>query len=210
MKPARILIVDDHRIVRQGLRSILDPEPAYQVVGEAVDGESAVRMAGQLLPELVLLDVKLPDMDGVAVCRRILEVSPQTAVVILTAFIDPALVNSCLQAGARGYLLKNAENLNLTEHLDAVLQGYAALDPRAAGIVTDFIRHQPGPGDPNLRLRDIEILRLVAQGLTNREISARLYLSENTIKGYLKEIMARLGAHTRIEAVMLAKELGLL
>lgn len=209
MTPLRIVIVDDHRIVRQGLHSILDPDPAFQVVGEAADGAGAIRLVEALQPEVVLLDLKLPDMDGIAVCRRIGELSPATAVLILTAFIDQNLVNACLQAGARGYLLKDAENLRLKEQLLEVMNGYPALDPRAARIVTDYVRSHP-PGSDMLRPRDLEILGLIAQGLTNREISARLHLTENTVKGYVKEILARLGARNRVEAVLLAKEQGML
>jgi DNA-binding NarL/FixJ family response regulator len=114
-----------------------------------------------------------------------------------------------MQAGARGYLLKDAENLRLKEQVLAVMQGYAALDPRAAGILTDIVRQHPGSGDA-LNKRDMEVLRLIAQGLTNREISASLFLSENTVKGYVKEVMAKLRVHNRVEAVLLAKERGLL
>jgi len=209
MNPIRILLVDDHRIVRQGLRSILDPDPEFQVVGETGDAAGALQLLIKLQPDIVLLDLKLPDMDGVALCQRIMELYPQTAVLVLTAFIDQTLVNACLRAGARGYLLKDAENLHLKEQLTAVVQGYAALDPRAAGMLTDFVRRQPVGGDI-LSLRDLEVLRLIAQGLTNREISARLYLSENTVKGYVKEIMTKMEVHNRVEAVLLAKERGIL
>jgi two-component system response regulator DevR len=209
MTPIRVLLVDDHRIVRQGLRSILDPEPAFEVVGEASDGSSGITLTIEKKPDIVLLDLKLPDLDGISVCQRILEICPQTAVLILTAYIDQNLVNTCLRAGARGYLLKDAENLNLKEQLSNVMQGYAALDPRAAGILTDIVRNHPQSSDV-LSMRDLDILRLIAQGLTNREIAARLFLSENTIKGYIKDIMARLDVHNRVEAVLLAKERGLL
>lgn len=207
MKPIRVLLVDDHRIVRQGLRSILDPDPGFEVVGEANDGASAMQLVGEVNPDVVLLDLKLPDIDGVALCQKILEFHPQTTVLILTAYIDQTLVNACLKAGARGYLLKNAENLRLKEQLISVVQGYAALDPRAAGMLTDLVRHQPFKGEV-LSLRDLEVLHLIAQGLTNREIGERLFLSENTIKGYVKEILSKLGARNRVEAVLLAKEQG--
>jgi two-component system, NarL family, response regulator DevR len=209
MSLTSILLVDDHRIVRQGLRSILDPDPDFRVVGEASDGAGAIALAAELQPDIVLLDLKLPDMDGISVCQRILETCPRTAVLILSAFIDQALVNACLRVGARGYLLKDVENLHLKEQLSSVINGYAALDPRAAGMLTDFVRQQSAAAD-TLSLRNIEILRLIAQGLTNREISARLHLSENTIKGYVKEILAKMGAHNRIEAVLMAKERGIL
>jgi two-component system, NarL family, response regulator DevR len=209
MSPIRVLLVDDHRIVRQGLRSILDPDPEFEVVGETGDGAGALQLVAELQPDIILLDLKLPNMDGVVLCQRIMELYPQTAVLALTAFIDQSLVNACLQAGARGYLLKDAENLHLKEQLMAVMQGYVALDPRAAGMLTDLVRRQPTGGDI-LSLRDLEVLRLIAQGLTNREISTRLHLSENTVKGYVKEVMAKMGVHNRVEAVLLAKERGIL
>lgn len=205
----RVLIVDDHRIVRQGLHLVLDPDPCFAIVGETGDGEEAIRLVAGLKPQVVLLDLKLPDMDGVSVCQRVLQVCPETLVIILTAFIDPNLVNTCLQAGARGYLVKDAEDLRLREQIRAVVAGHAALDPRAAGILTDLVQRRAVSVDA-LRLRDLEILRLIAQGLTNREVGEQLHLSENTIKGYVKEILAKLGAHSRIEAVMLAKKQGLL
>jgi two-component system response regulator DevR len=209
VSPIRVLLVDDHRIVRQGLRSILDPDPEFQVIGEAGDGASALQSVSELKPDIVLLDLKLSDMDGVVLCQRIMELCPQTAVLVLTAFIDQTLVNACLRAGARGYLLKDAENLRLKEQLMAVARGYAALDPRAAGMLTDIVRRQHVGGDI-LSLRDLEVLRLIAQGLSNREISTQLYLSENTVKGYVKEIMTKMGVHSRVEAVLLAKERGIL
>ena len=209
MKPIRVLLVDDHRIVRQGLRSILDPDPGFEVVGEANDGVSAMQLVGEVNPDIVLLDLKLPDIDGVILCQKILELNPQTTVLILTAYIDQTLVNACLKVGARGYLLKNAENLHLKEQLISVVQGYAALDPRAASMLTDLVRHQPFKKEV-LSLRDLEVLHLVAQGLTNREIGERLFLSENTIKGYVKDILSKLGARNRVEAVLLAKEQGVI
>jgi two-component system response regulator DevR len=209
LSPIRILLVDDHRIVRQGLRSILDPDPEFQVVGETGDGAVALQLVAELQPDIVLLDLKLPNMDGVVLCQRIMELYPQTAVLALTAYIDQSLVNACLRAGARGYLLKDAENLHLKEQLMAVMQGYVALDPRAAGMLTDFVRRQPAGGDI-LSLRDLEVLRLIAQGMTNREISTQLHLSENTVKGYVKEVMAKMGVHNRVEAVLLAKDRGIL
>lgn len=211
MIPVSVFLVDDHRIIRQGLRSILDPDSDFEVVGEAGDGASALRMINEMHPRIVLLDLRLPDMDGIDVCQQILKISPQTIVLILTAFIDQSLVNACLQAGARGYLVKDAENLHLKEQLTSVLnKGYAALDPRAASLLTDIMRHYPKGSGDTLSLRELEILRLIAQGLTNREISVKLIISENTVKGYVKDILAKLDAHNRIEAVLLAKSRGVL
>jgi len=207
MKAIRLLLVDDHRIVRQGIRSILDSDHHFVIVGEAANGASALRAVAELMPDVVLLDIKLPDMDGIEVCRRVHQMRPQTAVLVLSAFIDQNLVNACLQAGARGYLLKDAENLRLKEQLSAVMQGYAALDPRAAGMLTNLVQNPAGKA---LAPRDLTVLRFIAQGLSNREISARLCLSEHTVKGYVKDILAKLGVHSRVEAVLYAKDRGMI
>jgi two-component system, NarL family, response regulator DevR len=208
MNPIRLVLVDDHRIVRQGLRSILDPDPRFEVVGEAATGADALQIVREQRPDILLLDLKLPDMSGVELCQRLVELNPATAVLILTAFIDRSLVNACLQAGARGYLLKDAENLRLPEQLLSVAQGHAALDPRAADVLAEYVRRREHPPEM-LNLREVEILRLIAQGLTTKEIGGQLHLSENTVKGYVKDILAKLGVHNRIEAVLLAKERGL-
>jgi two-component system response regulator DevR len=209
MKPVRVVIVDDHRIVRQGLRSILDPDPRFEVVGEAANGADALPIVAEQQPDVILLDLKLPDMGGVELCQRLIQAYPETAVLILTAFIDRNLVNACLQAGARGYLLKDAENLRLREQLLSAVEGHAALDPRAADVLTEYVRRQEQP-PRMLSLREVEILRLIAHGLTNKEIGGQLHLSENTVKGYVKDILSKLSVHNRIEAVLLAKERGLI
>lgn len=209
MSLIRVVLVEDHRIVRQGLRSILDPDPRFEVVGEAANGADALPVVTEQQPDVVLLDLKLPDMSGVELCQRIVQASPKTAVLILTAFIDRNLVNACLQAGARGYLLKDAENLRLREQLLSVVQGHAALDPRAADVLAEYVRRQGQPPEM-LSLREVEVLRLIAQGLTNKEIGGQLHLSENTVKGYVKGILTKLEVHNRIEAVLLAKERGLI
>jgi two-component system response regulator DevR len=205
----RVVLVDDHCVVREGLRSILDPDPRFEVVGEASSGTDALRVVAEQRPEAVLLDVKLPDISGVEVCQHIVQESPQTAVLILTAFFDPTLVNACMQAGARGYLLKDAEGLNLPEKLLAAVHGHAALDPRAADVLVGHV-YQHGPPAAALSLREMEALRLIAQGLTNKEIGGRLHLSESAVKGCVSGVLAKLDARNRTEVVLLARERGLL
>jgi two-component system response regulator DevR len=207
MNPLRVVLVDDHRIVRQGLRSILDPDPRFEVVGEASDGAEALCMVAEQQPDVVLLDLQLPSMGGVELCHRIIQASPEIAVLILTAFIDRNLVNVGLRAGARGYLLKDAENLHLQERLLSVVQGHTALDARAADVLVDSVCDRPPKA---LNLREMEMLRLIARGLTNREIGEQLHLSENTVKGYVKTILSKMGARNRIEAVFLARERSLI
>jgi two-component system response regulator DevR len=209
MKPVRLVLVDDHKVVRQGLRFILDPDPRFEVVGEAGSGEDALRLVSEHKPDAVILDLHLPGTRGAEICRRIVELHPTVAVLILTAFIDRQLVDACLRAGARGYLLKDAENLHLEEQVLAAVHGHAALDPRAAGIVTDFLL-QHKPAAEQLSPREMEVLQLISRDLTNQEIGAKLCISENTVKQHVKEILAKLEARNRVEAVLKAREQNLL
>jgi DNA-binding NarL/FixJ family response regulator len=209
MKPVRLVLVDDHKVVRQGLRFILDPDPRFEVVGEAGSGEEALRLLSQQEADVVILDLHLPDALGAEICRRIVQLHPKVVVLILTAFVDRHLVDACLRAGARGYLLKDAENLHLEEHVLAAVHGQTPLDPRAAGIVADFlVQHKPPSED--LSLREIEVLQLISHDLTNQEIGARLCISENTVKQHVKSILAKLEARNRVEAVLKARERNLL
>ncbi|MDY7039245.1 MAG: response regulator transcription factor [Chloroflexota bacterium] len=199
-EPIRLLIADDHEVVRQGLRAILEQEPGLIVVGEAADGESAVEQANRLRPDVLLLDIQMPGLDGVAVCLRLVEEVPEVAVIILTAFPDDKLVAACLRAGARGYLLKDIRGFDLPRMVRTVARGEAVLDPRVTDGVLARLRGEALP-DEILTDRQVEILRLVAEGLSNREIGERLYLSEHTIKDYVAEIIAKLGVKNRVEAV---------
>jgi DNA-binding NarL/FixJ family response regulator len=209
MKPVRLVLVDDHKVVRQGLRFILDPDPRFEVVGEAGSGEEALHLLSQQEPDVVILDLHLPDALGAEVCRRIVQLHPKVVVLILTAFVDRHLVDACLRAGARGYLLKDAENLHLEEQVLAAVHGQTPLDPRAAGIVADFLlQHQPPSED--LSPREMDVLQLISHDLTNQEIGARLYISENTVKQHVKSILAKLEARNRVEAVLKARERNLL
>jgi two-component system, NarL family, response regulator DevR len=207
--PIHVLIVDDHQIVRQGLRSILDPDPRFEVIGEAATGTEALSQVKALNPNIVVLDFKLPDMSGSDLCRLIIGNSPETIVVILTAYFEYELVFACLQAGARGFLIKDAEQLNLPEQLMSVFHGHTALDPRAADILTEYVRKQKMSYD-GLSMREIDVIRLIGQGLTNREIALQLHITENTVKGYVKEIFDKMGVHNRIEAIINARKRGML
>ncbi|MBN1314754.1 MAG: response regulator transcription factor [Anaerolineales bacterium] len=209
MKPVRVVLVDDHKVVRQGIRFILDPDPRFEVVGEAGSGEEALRVLSGLEPDAVILDLHLPDAAGAEVCQRIVELYPKTAVLILTAFVDRQLVGACLRAGARGYLLKDGENLPLAQQILAAVRGQTPLDPRAAGIVTDLLLQHEPPSD-ELSLREIEVLKLISHNLTNREIGAELYISVNTVKQHVKKILAKLEARNRFDAVRKARERNLL
>lgn len=208
MKIITVLLVEDHSIVRQGLHTILDPDPQFKVVAEAATGSNALQLVEDHEPDVVLLDLKLADMSGVDVCHRILENRPETAILILTAFLDRNLLDACLRAGARGYLLKDAEDLHLRERIIAAVEGHSALAPQAAGILADFLRtHDPEPDI--LTPREMQVLHLMSRGFTNSEIGEDLFISENTVKGHVKHILAKLNARNRIEAVVTAKDRGL-
>lgn len=207
----RIVIVDDHEVVRRGLATILSRDPAFTIVGEAADGEEARRLIRQTQPDVALVDVRLPGLSGIELCHHIRCEAPQTQVLILTAYLDSNVVRECIRAGASGYLLKDAQGTDLLHSLHELVQGRSPMDSRAARLVLQWVQSGPDAEAPGpLTLRDLEILRLIAEGLTNREIGERLCLSENTIKTYIQELYPKLGARSRIEAVMRATKAGIL
>lgn len=208
----RLLIVDDHEMVREGLKSMLDTEQDFEIVGDASNAEQALAMVEQVHPDVVLLDVRLPGVSGIEVCRSVTQRFPETAVIILTTFTDEKLVASCIQAGARGFIIKDIERLDLKRSIRAVARGEAAIDSKAAvAVLAQLRRSSQIPAEPlpePLSSQQVVILRLVAQGLSSREIAGQLYLSENTVKGYVQEILHRLGVKNRTEAVMVAVKQG--
>ncbi len=208
----RLLIIDDHEMVREGLKAMLVTEPDFSIVGDAANAEQALALIERLRPDVVLLDVRLPGVNGVEVCRIVTESYPETAVIILTTFTDENLIARCIQAGARGFIVKDIERFDLKRSIRAVARGEAALDPKAAVAVLAQLRRAPqiaGEAVPEpLSAQQLVILRLVAQGLSSREIATQLYLSENTVKGYVQEILHRLGVKNRTEAVMVAVKQG--
>lgn len=208
----RLLIIDDHEMVREGLKAMLMAEPDFSIVGDAANAEQAFALIERLHPDVMLLDVRLPGMSGVEVCRTVTEKYPETAVIILTTFTDEALVAQCIQAGARGFIIKDIERFDLKRSIRAVARGEAAIDPKAAVAVFAQLRRSPSqlhePAPEPLSSQQLVILRLVAQGLSSREIAQQLYLSENTVKGYVQEILHRLGVKNRTEAVMVAVKHG--
>jgi len=212
--PVRVLIVDDHPMVREGLRSMLDGAPV-DVVGEAATGEDAIRAAALCAPEVVLLDVELPDVDGLTVLRRLKSAEPGVAVLVVTMHDDPALVRRAIESGASGYVLKGIGRRELLAALEAVHHGESVLDPSL--LRATLARDAPDPrpsidvrhGEPLTALEQ-EMLRLVAQGLTNRQIGARLRWSVGTVKKYLQRTLEKLGAADRTQAAVEAVRRGLL
>jgi DNA-binding NarL/FixJ family response regulator len=208
----RLLVVDDHEMVREGLKAMLVAEPDFTIVGEAANAEQAYAVIERTHPDVILLDIRLPGASGIEVCRAVTERYPDIAVIILTTFTDDALIAQCIQAGARGFIVKDIERFDLKRSIRAVARGEAAIDSKAAVAVLAQLRKSPTSGSElgpePLSSQQVVILRLVAQGLSSREIATRLYLSENTVKGYVQEILHRLGVKNRTEAVMVAVKQG--
>lgn len=206
--PLRIMLIDDHEIVRSGLKHILADDPDFAVIGEAGDGPAGVALVEALQPNVVLLDVRLPSLGGAEVCRLLAERAPRVRVLVLSAFGDNDLIYQCLLAGARGYVLKDIVHFDLKKSLKAVARGETVLDPRVARVVVDRLRGGDAPPGNVLPPHQLTVLRLMSQGYSNREIAARLFLSENTVKGYVQEVLRRLDAKNRLDAVMIASRLG--
>jgi DNA-binding NarL/FixJ family response regulator len=191
---------------------MLGGDSGISVVGEAATGAAAIAQAYDLKPDVVLLDALLPDIPGDEVCRRMLARASELAVVMLTTFADDDLVRRCVRAGARGYLLKDIAHLDLGRSLRAVMRGEAVIDSKVAPAVLAAARQAADAPDRReaLNARQREVLRLVAEGLSNREIAARTHLSEYTVKGYVEEILQRLGARNRVHAAIVATKEGLI
>ncbi len=213
----RILLVDDQRLMREGLRILLELEPDLEIVGEAENGEAALGAYERFKPDVVLMDVRMPGMDGVEATWRLRERWPGARVIILTTFDDDEYVFEGLRAGAQGYLLKDVSGHDLAEAVRTVAGGGALIEPSVARkVVAEFARVAPparaadsGLPEP-LSEREQEILHLLAQGLSNREIAIRLSLAQGTVKNYVTTILQKLGVRDRTQAALRARELGLL
>ena len=204
MTPAiRVLLVDDHPVVRQGLRALLSTQEGIDVVGEAGDGEAAVAAADRLSPDVVLMDVVMPGMDGVEALRRIGERRPQTRVVMLTSYADERQAMEAVDAGASGFLLKDASPRDVVSAIRAAHRGEAVLHPSvAAKLLAE--RRRPPAAHADLTARELEVLRLIARGLQNKQIAAQLHLSEKTVKTHVSAILRKLDVSDRTQAAMYA------
>jgi two-component system response regulator DevR len=206
----RILVVDDHEMVREGLMSMLQSELDFDVVGQTGHGAEVVELVEATRSDVVLLDARLPDLSGVEVCRRLTQSHPEVAVVILTTYTDPDLVQECIQAGARGYVVKDVERFSLKESIRAVYRGQSVLAPQVAGQVIERSRTRQPAGSRRAALSasQVSILRLISRGHSNREIATEVHLSENTVKTHVQEIFRKLGVRNRVEAAILAGKSG--
>lgn len=204
----RVLIVDDHEVAREGLRALLAKAPV-EVVGEASSGQEAVKRAAEHRPDVVLLDFNLPDIDGAEACSKILEASPETAVIVLSAFGDDDLVRAAVDAGARGYLLKDAARLELSNLMARASAGERVIDPRAAEALMRTLGPEAAVQQVHLTDQEKRILELVGKGLGNPDIGKLLHLSKHTVKEYLGNAMRKLDVTSRVEAVLKADRLGL-
>ncbi len=211
--PITILLVDDHALVRQGVRAFLEAQPDFTVVAEAETGAQAVALAAEHVPDVALMDLLMPEIDGVEATRRLKRLSPRTQVVVLTSQHDDAHIFPALKAGAISYLLKSVKLDELAEALRRAARGEASLHPRiATRVLQELQSDRRAPADPFAELteRELEILKQIASGHANAEIAARLVISENTVKGYVSNILSKLQLADRTQAAVYAWREGLM
>jgi NarL family two-component system response regulator LiaR len=203
----RILVVDDHGVVRQGLRMFLSLDREFQIVGEAADGAEAVSLARQLRPDVVLMDLLMPGMDGIQATAAIRSEVPETEVVALTSVLEDGAVIGAVRAGAIGYLLKDAQPDELCRAIRAAAAGQVQLSPRAAERLMREVRTPDNP--EKLTDREVEVLRLLAEGQSNKEIARTLTIGEKTVKTHVSNILAKLGVVSRTQAALYAARIGM-
>ncbi|ALG14522.1 response regulator [Kibdelosporangium phytohabitans] len=203
----RVLLVDDHPVVREGLRGMLDAEPDLTVVGEAGSGEEAVAMAAAARPDVILMDLRMPGLDGAGATEKIMSSNTSSKVIVLTTYETDADILRAVEAGATGYLLKDASRAELAGAIRAATRGETVLAPSVAGRLMRRIRQ---PAQQSLTAREVQVLRLVAKGQTNAEIGASLHISETTVKTHLLRVFNKLGVSDRTAAVTTAMDQGAL
>ncbi|TQJ48574.1 response regulator transcription factor [Phycicoccus sp. SLBN-51] len=214
-EPIRVLLADDHPVYRDGLAALLASVEGLEVVGTAEDGLAAVALATELQPDVVVMDVQMPGLDGIEATRRLTTASPHIGVVVLTMAEEDATLFSAMQAGARGYLLKGANQAEITRAVTAVARGEAIFGPSIARRIADFFAGAPAAGSaaeqafPQLTAREREILELVAAGRSNPQIASTLFLSPKTVRNNVSNIFAKLHVADRAEAIVRAREAGL-
>ena len=207
-QPIRVMLVDDHTLVRRGLATFLKVFDDLELAGEAASGEAAIKLCGQVLPDVILMDLMMPDMDGATATRLIRQQFPKVQVVALTSFKEEQVVQNALQAGAIGYLLKDVSADELARAIRAAHMGRATLSPEAAQALVDAANRPPPPGQ-DLTERERAVLALMVEGLNNTQIAGRLVVSPSTIKTHVSNILSKLGVASRSEAVAMALRSGL-
>jgi NarL family two-component system response regulator LiaR len=207
-EPIRVLVVDDHAVVREGLRTFLELQDGLEVAGEAADGEEAVELAERLRPDVVLMDLVMPALDGLGAMRAIRDRVPSARVIVLTSFADDDRLLPALRAGAAGYLLKNAQPHELARAVRAAHAGEALLDPFVAARLVEALGGEQEPLD-RLTPREREVLELIGRGLPNKLIARELELSEKTVKTHVGHVLAKLGVSDRTQAALVAVRAGL-
>lgn len=213
MEPIRILVVDDHVLFRDGLRTLVNSEADLELVGEASNGHEAIYAAAELQPDVVLMDVKMPDMDGIQATRQIVQTSPHVRVLALTMLEDDNSIFAAMRAGAQGYLLKGASHEEILRAIRAVATGQAIFSPSVAERMIDFFNAMHPINTqglfPELTAREREVLGLVAQAYTNQRIAEKLVISPKTVRNHVSNILSKLQVADRAEAIIKAREAGL-
>jgi len=205
----RVVVADDHKVVRAGIRELLSDEPDISVVGEARDGREAVELALAQRPDVVVMDINMPELSGVEATRQICAAAPGVRVLVLTAYQDDPYIYGLLDAGASGYILKTAEGQEIVRAVRAAAAGQAAIDPQVAPrLIARLV--QPAPSSDALTERELGVLRLAARGQTNKQIGAALQISDRTVQNYLANIYAKLGVASRTEAVTVGLQRNLI
>ena len=214
MEPVRILLSDDHTLFRKGIRTMLEQVPDVEVVGEAASGQEAIALAHELVPDVILMDIKMPAVSGIEATRRILQENPHIGVILVTMYDDPESAFAGMRAGARGYVLKEAEPDELLRAVEAAQRGEVMLCPIIAEKVLEHFRSgllpkQPGLPYDALSQRELEVLQHATEGLSNKQIAERLVISEKTVKNHVANIFSKLHVNDRTQAVLYALRQGL-
>jgi NarL family two-component system response regulator LiaR len=211
-QPISLLLVDDHEVVRKGVRAYLDTLAEFQVVGEAGSGDEAIGLVSDLIPDVVLLDLIMPGMDGVETIRKIKDISPRTQVVVLTSFHEDVHIFPALKAGAISYILKDMKMEKLVDAIHRAVQGEVTLHPRVAARVLQNLRGESEEAEPlftELTDRELDVLKLIANGLSNSQIAEKLVISENTVKGHVSNILSKLHVADRTQVAVYAWQRGI-
>ena len=214
MERIRVLLADDHTLFRKGIRAMLEEMPDVEVVGEAATGREAVEKAGAMVPDVILMDIKMPEITGIEATRQVLQENPHIGIILVTMYDDPESAFAGMRAGARGYVLKEAEPEELRRAVDAAQREEVMLCPIIASKVLDYFRAEPLTATQQLpyekpSVRELEVLQAAADGLTNKQIAERLVITEKTVKNHISNIFSKLNVNDRTQAILYALRQGL-